>query len=100
MSRGFALYGLAEFEEAAAEWLAAVRLDPNEPFARAGLAVGLYRLGRVEEATEQYAKALILDKRYGDTKSLGLDIRWKANALGVVEKLKEISGHGIGKTPP
>ena len=99
MSRGFALYELGEPEEAAAEWLAAVRLDPNEPFARAGLAVGLYGLGQVEEATEQYAKALILDKRYIDTESLRLDVRWKANALSVLRRLKEAYREGRVDTP-
>lgn len=97
MSRGFALYELGEVKDAAAEWLAAVRLNPQEPFARAGLAVGLYRLGRVEEAKEQYTEAVELDKRYADIVSLSIDIRWKPNALTVLERLKEINADGIAE---
>ncbi len=90
MSRGFTLYELAEFEEAVAEWFAAVQVDHNKPFARAGLAIGLYKLGHIERAKGQYAEALALDKRYGDTESLRLDMRWKANPLSVIERLMEL----------
>ena len=55
MRRGFTLHELGEFRGAEAEWLAAVRLNPKQPFARAGLAVGLYGLRQIEEAKEQHA---------------------------------------------
>jgi len=89
MSRGFTLYELAEFEQAVTEWLTAVRLNPKEPFARAGLAVGLYRLGHVDEARERYAEALALDKRYRNLENLRRDIRWKEAVLGAVKHLLE-----------
>ena len=66
-----------------------MRLNPKEPFARAGLAVGLYRLGHVDEARERYAEALALDKRYRNLENLRRDIRWKEAVLGDVKHLLE-----------
>src|SRR6266436_2886657 len=59
MSRGFALFELRRFDEAVIEWRAAKVLDPKEPFARTALAVGLYAVGRVNDAKVQYAEAVM-----------------------------------------
>ncbi len=82
-----ALFELRRFDEAVIEWRAAKVLDPKEPFARTALAVGLYAVGRVNDAKVQYAEAVMLDSRYGNPDSLSVDIRWKSDALNVLREL-------------
>jgi Flp pilus assembly protein TadD len=91
MSLGCALNELGDHEQAAAEWHAAVQINPKEPFARAALAIGVFRLGQLEDAKMQYGEALALDRRYADVDSLRLDIRWKPRALGILERLKDLA---------
>ncbi len=90
MSRGFALFETGDTEQAVTEWRAAKKIEPREPFARAALAVGLYALGRVDDAKVQYSGALALSQRYGKLDSLRVDIRWKAKALGLAGRVLEL----------
>jgi Flp pilus assembly protein TadD len=90
MSLGFAYYEQSEFREAIAQWQSAVQLNPKEPFARAGLALGLYTIGQVGGATNEYAMASLLDERYADPECLRLDIRWKAEAVHVLKRLRQL----------
>jgi tetratricopeptide (TPR) repeat protein len=90
VSRGFALYELTRCIESVEAWSAAVAADPEEPLAlaRAALAVGLKCVGRVEEARDEYAKAVKLDRRYASPRDLTVDIRWKRSAVAALEQLQ------------
>ena len=87
MTLGLTLFEFERFQEAVAEWQEAKRLEPNEPFARAALAVGLYSVGRVDDAKVQCSAAVALDTRYDDAERLHIAIRWKLKPLDVLRQL-------------
>jgi tetratricopeptide (TPR) repeat protein len=94
MSLGFTLFELGDKTGALHHWTVAERIEPESPFARAALAVGLYATGDPENAAIQYDRAKTLDSRYGDSVALAIDIRWKEPVraiLAEIERLKESS---------
>ena len=91
MSFGFTLFELERPKEALEQWLSAMRMQTDSAFARAALAVGLYASGDQDNAVIQYDQAVRLEARYADDKAVALDIRWKPPAMGILNKLKELS---------
>jgi Flp pilus assembly protein TadD len=91
VSVGFTRYELGDGPAAAKHWERAVSLNPNEPLARAALAVGLTATGRLTEAVEQYTIAVTLDARYGEPDRLAIDIRWKPAARQALQRVMKLS---------
>jgi tetratricopeptide (TPR) repeat protein len=78
---GFALYNTGHYEDALTIMTEAVQggLDTAEGYA--GLALALDANIQRSEAEQQYAKALQLDKRYGDANFLGEQPLWSRSAV-------------------
>jgi len=95
MSLGFTLFELQDTNGALEQWRAAVGVDPNSPFARAGLAVGLWGAGDMDAAAREYSRAIVLDSRYGRVEDLGIDILWKPAVRAVLRDiLRHIDSQG------
>ena len=87
MCLGFTRFELGEQVRALDHWAAAVQQDPNSPFARAALAVGLYATGDRDNAEIQYRIAVSFDARYADVDSLAIDIRWKPEVRAILSAI-------------
>jgi tetratricopeptide (TPR) repeat protein len=90
MSLGFTLFELGDKGKALHQWIIAADIEPESPFARAALAVGLYSSGDLEGAAIQYHRAVILDPRYAQSEALAIDIRWKPPVRAVLNEVKEL----------
>ena len=81
----FVLYDEGETARAVSEWEAAVVSAPDWPGPRAGLALGLLAVGRVNDAMESYRRALRLDAHYADLDYLRRVRFWSPAAAGQAE---------------
>lgn len=59
--RGFAYYGLGQFEKAVDDYDEAIRLGANESFVFSNRALAHHELGQFDEAIEDYDEAIRLD---------------------------------------
>jgi tetratricopeptide (TPR) repeat protein len=92
MCLGFVSFELGDLKKSVEHWTAAVRLQPESPFAHAALAAGLYSIQDVDNARIQYQVATAIDARYAAPEELAIDVRWKApirTTLGAVKHLVE-----------
>jgi tetratricopeptide (TPR) repeat protein len=97
MCLGFAAFELGDKSKAIDQWTRAARLEPQSPFARAALAVGLYSIQDLDNAGVQYEQAMALDARYAQPEALATDIRWKPPVRAILGDVKHFVQSEAGK---
>lgn len=62
--RGFAFYGLGEYDKAIEAYDQALNMSPDDNYFWASKGLALFKLGRYDEALEAYNQALQIDPNY------------------------------------
>ena len=68
---GNLFFDRGDSDRALDEWNVGARLEDSNPEALSSLALGLFLIGKTTEATQQYKKALMYDRRYYQPQFLG-----------------------------
>jgi TPR repeat protein len=102
-SYGWALYQLGRYHEALPPLCDAARRDPGHPEVQAHLGDALWRVGRKNEARQQWQRALELAEQPGDLSDNGADFLhgigvegWRA---GLIDRLAKGLGGGAPPSP-
>ena len=77
----FCLYDLDRKDEAIANWLQALSIEPNSPDANAGLGMAFYTTGRQDDGIAFYRTALGINAKYSDEEWLGTVALWSEHAI-------------------
>ena len=68
---GNLFFDQGDSDRALDEWNVGARFEDTNPEALWSLALGLFLIGKTTEATQQYKKALVYDRRYYQPQFLG-----------------------------
>ena len=85
--RGFVYLTMSKHTFAYDDFQTALKLDPTERFALAGLPIALYALGQIDEAVTRWRALVETDPRYADADWVGKDFDWPPAMIEEARKL-------------
>jgi tetratricopeptide (TPR) repeat protein len=86
-NRGEAYFALGQYEQAFSDFGTALKLNHDDEYAKAGLAVTLYRLGRMQEAHDIWRQLVSHERRFRDAIWVAQHLTWAPALVDTAQKL-------------